>query len=285
MKYFKFLKRYYSFYSNVRFKVPQNVFFQWLCMIICFLQYTSFSLNITGPLRFQYSNTNPDTVSHIQCFFALVPWIFGTKSFIFDSLLFFLIHITSIIILEIGVRCTNKHQRCPLHCLKFIRVYQSYFCLVFEYPIFFRVLYMIELLYSSNLSTITLKVLTWISFVISLLNVLLLIFHTYLHSIFLAPIDFIPISILDIYDGKTNVILFLYRFVINLSSFGIYVASDIIYVVLIAILLFIFCSILFYMRVMTVLHVSFVGAYFELSPFFGFPFEILLQYYYYIKNC
>lgn len=283
MKYLKFLKRYYSLYTNIRFKMPRYSFFQWSCILICFLQYTSFSINYTGILRFSYNNTNPDLVSHIQCFFALVPWIFGTKSMIFDSLIFFILNFFSLIILEIGVWYINKYQRCPLACLKFVRIYQSYFCPIFEYPLFYRVLYLIQLVYSSNFGTVTLKILTWISLVISILNVLMLLIHLYLFSIFLAPIDFIPMSLLDVYDGKSNIFFFLFRLIINLSSFFIYVATDTIYIVLVSILLFIFFSIIFYMRVMTVLHVSIVGAYFELSPFFSFPFEILLQSNYYKK--
>ena len=278
MKPFKFLKRYYTFYTNIRFKFPHNSFSQWVCTIICFLQYTSLTFYISDPLSCLQTSIGADAFSHLQCFFALIPWIFATSTYIHDSMFFFVINIVSLIILEIGVRYNNKYKRCPLFYLKFVKYFQSFYCPIIEFPLFYRTLITIDLISTRNGKTNTMQLLSLLSFIISFLNVFIIFFHSYLHSIFLAPIDFIPTSLLDIYDGKTNTVLFIFRYTVNLCSYFIYIATDIMYVILIAILIFIFFLIMYYLRVMTVLHVSSVGSYFELSPFFCFPFEIALQF-------
>ncbi|OHT16825.1 hypothetical protein TRFO_12907 [Tritrichomonas foetus] len=271
MNYFSFLQRYYSFYANLRFKRSHVVFIQWFVALWCFFQYTFFALKIEPPSTLLTIDKNSSPINHIQCFFLVLPWIFASRNFLYDSFFFLMLHIFSFIVLELGIRSLKNRDYCPIFCFSFIRIFQNYFSMIFRFPTFFRISSLIKLADTDSSPE------TWLSFSICLVNIMLFAVQSYFSSIFLDPIDFIPKSKLDLYDGKSNIILFFFQFVISICCFLIDMIKDQIFVILVAALIFIFCSILFYFRVMSNIHVSLIGAYIELAPLFSLPFAIIVR--------
>ena len=270
MKSFNFFKRFYSFYANLRFRRPQIIVFQWAAALIVFFQLTILALRLDFP-DLTNSLNNKGAIYHFQCFFLMLPWFFGSNSFVYDSFFFLFLNVIALIILEIGVYFQRKRKYLHSFYWLFTRVYQSYFCPVIRFPFYFRFSYLIKLILRNSHAE------CWISCAICFINIAFTFYFSILSSIFLDPIDFIVESKIDIYDGKTNSVLIIFQYIFCVTCYLIHLNTDVIFITLIAVLIFIFCGILFYLRVLSTLHVSLFGAYIELAPLFCLPISIVVQ--------
>ncbi|OHT10095.1 hypothetical protein TRFO_20721 [Tritrichomonas foetus] len=271
MKYFKFLKRFYPLYVNILYKCPNSWVFQAFSAFFSYFHFLFLCIDLHVPSGLMNVTLSSPVVYHFQCIFYFLPWIFGTTTYLFDGIIYLCLNIVSFILLFHAQKKTLQREHLPHWELYFIHFYQSTFAHTICYPMFFRICLLVEHLGSYN------DGMTWTSFAICCINLLMISVHIYFSSVFLSSIVFVSKSIFDTYDGKSNMLLFLFRFIFTGVSHLITMTDDLILVSLIAILLFVLAMFLFYYRIVLTIHVSFFTQYLEIAPLFVVPFIIFIH--------
>lgn len=280
MNHFPFLLRYYKCYKNIRFKIPPNNILKWLTTLIIFFQYFFFMLEIRNPTKYEF-DTAPNRILVIQCCFTFFPGGVMYYNYVIDSSFFLLVYIISFIFLEICVHYNSKSSnKCPIFYLHAINSFEQFFSPIMQFPLFFRLSLLIEILDSKDILQFFIEKDVFISLILISLCIILSSIHTFLSSLFLDPFMFIPHSkYLDRYDGKSNFGLFLFKFVLTVATFIVFPKDDelfhIVYIVLCILLIFLIFSV----RVISTVHYSLFGAYFELAPLVSTPFLLIFEIY------
>ena len=271
MKYFHFLQKFYPLYLNIIFKYPNKVAFQAFTAIFAYLHFTFLIADIHLPSVLMNVALKGPVVHHIQCILYFLPWIFTTTHYLFDGTIFFIVNVFSFIVLFHARDLSLERKYVPHWECSFIKFYQSVYVHVACYPLFFRIC-----LLSENVGSYH-NVYAWTSFALCLLNLVCIFIHLYFSSIFLSSFGFISKSVFDTYDGKSNMILYIMRFIFCAVTHLISMSSDIILISLFAILLFAIAVFLFYYRVVLSVHVYSLADYLEIAPLVGVPILIFIQ--------
>jgi len=272
MKHFNFFRKYYSFYVNLRFFSPPKAYIKWMIVIFNFFAILFHSLNSRLPNDFFTGINDNPTWKTFYYVIYLIPWIFRTTTLLFDGIIFLTTHLIFSILLEIVVRKSNRKKKVYFLEYFLVLVYQCIFIPVSFYALAFRFSHLVWYI-NNNVSDYK----VYISFIISIINIIFSTYHSFLTSVFIDPTDFIIISSVDIYDGKTNMIVFFTRLyfciIMNLLSWLTESILSHLYVVIMIAM----CILLVYTRSINVIHVSFIGNFLEISPFLVSPFVLAIR--------
>lgn len=273
MKYYAYLQRFYKLYANILFKSPINSVMKSAVPIFSFLLFFFMAMDIHLPSLLLNITTNGSGILHIQSFFYFLPWIYGTPSFLFDILFFFVLNIISFIFLFHAQILSAKDKYVPYWELAFIHFYQTILVPLLCYSLFFKFCLLIEQINSGG------DFICWLSFSICIINIIFFFIHIYFESVFLSFIIIVSKSKFDTYDGKSNIILYLCRFLICIGSNLIDLTTNKLFIYLIAAAFLIISIFLFYRRVLLSIHNSYLSEYLEISPFFSISIVIVIHTY------
>ena len=271
---FNAYKRLYRLYAIIRSHYDVPVHMVWTSTISRFLQQSIILVAFLSPVEIFGTNTSSSFWHFVESIFLLLPWVFGTDDLLFDSIFFFVANLILLLIFFYCVYRANKYKQINLWLTILLRVYQQYVVGILEYPCFFRFSYLIQQFVNGYRSPTYI-----ISFILSFINCLFILFHTQLASLFLVSMVFTANSILDVYDGKHNVYMLLVRFISTGSVFyATYSQNEVIFFVLISVVLILsFFGV--YMRLSSFTHVTLYGLFFDISPIISCPFSMILHYF------
>lgn len=253
------------------YKCPEKSFVKMIVNFFSFFHFVFMLFDIHTPTELMNVTLDSPVIYHFQCFFYFLPWIFGTTSSLFDGCIFFFINILSFCFLFHAKISIQKKKFVPYWELYLIRFYQTTFIQIFCYPLFFRLAYLIEHLGTQS------DAISWISFLLCFINIICYFIHGFLASIFLSFVAFVPKSIFDTYDGKTNNFLFIVRFVMCMFCHLIGLLNNVILISLFAIILFVLSALIFYYRIVLTVHSNYLPQYLELAPIFSVPIIIFIH--------
>ncbi|OHT00731.1 hypothetical protein TRFO_32454 [Tritrichomonas foetus] len=265
----KFYKFYYTMRS--RYSVPNLL--KWLSILTLFAQQSILLISSFPPTEIFLLDGVTSFWHFMESILLFLPWIFGTEDFLFDAVLFLLIHIIFLIILFYGIYSINRNRHTQMWIFIVTRLFQQYLVLFFEYPLYYRTAYLIERILNYQFNYYYILALT-----IDVINILLIFFHQYLSAIFLIPFNFVIKSKFDMYDGKHTLFALLIRFLFANSLFYLSYADNIIIIFVIIAVALALCIVLFSFRVSTKSYVSLTAQFIDLAPLFSHPFIMLVNY-------
>lgn len=203
-----------------------------------------------------------------------LPYIYYTEYFLFDSLLFFILHIVAFIIILRASYNSQHGFHVNRWIYQFVKLYQGFFCPIFLFGLNYRFSFCLEMIINEKITNSPLLI---ISFVFATMNMILNYAHTYMFSIFLEPIFLIHSQLLDVYDGKTTIMVSLVEsFVTDVYLFFKLMDKEVAQIVIIAIMILVNIPIYYY-RAMTTVHVSMVGILLEITQILNAPLLLLYQ--------
>ena len=263
-------------------KCPFRSYFNWLILVVYLTQLSFIFICCMKPSEIFDTSQDSSFWDYFESAWLYPPWIFGSKTLMMDSIFFFCINLIPFGIIgysQTHIKKFNHQKHVNFWCSLVIRTFQQILTPIMAIPMTFRLSYLIEQIF---LEKITNDFKMILSFVIAIINIFLHIIHTYFSSLFLIPIDFVIHSKADFYDGKYMTLLHLIRIIISISSFMFsYIKNGVVASIFIGIIFFI-CILTLYFRLTIQAHVSPIGQYLEVLPFFVCPFMVLFRYF--IKN-
>ena len=269
----KFLHFLYPLYKTIHVYCPFLPYFQWGIVMFVFLQFVLLELYIKKPSEYFTGDREQRLFHYTQSFFYFLPWLFGSITMEYDSWIWLCFNILFIIYTIILAILCHKKANIPHFFLIWCRLYPQLIVPIMTIPLVFRISYVIEcLLHNTAKYNVD-------ALILYIVNLLIFIFTQMISSIFLLPYFFVSRSVLDVYDGKSHVTLYLIQILYSISIILLPIWRQIEYQGLITIVHFFFLFILLYYRMLTTVHVSLYGQFFELAPLFSLPFMILMHLY------
>ena len=228
--------------------------------------------DIRPTMHFEHPDTD-NVFNYVQSAIYILPWIFGTDYMIYDSLFWLLLNIIFIMTFCFTSYRAYKKKYVPFYLLVWMRVFPQYIVPLFSLPLFFRISLMIENIYTKREYEYV------IGLALYILNFIIFIIFQYIASVFLIPFCFVWRSKLDVYDGKSHLLFYLFNAIFSISYllvpiWGYYQYSGLLFIVYL-----LFLAVLVYFRLLTNIHVSLIAQFLELAPFFSLPFMILYRLY------
>lgn len=270
VKFFRYLyplfKRIYIFHL-----IPP--YLQWTVIFFIFLQYTFLVLYVEKPSAYLTGDTGHNLFHYILSLLFFLPWIFGTQSMNYDSIVFFVFNILSIIFISFFAYCCYKNRYLPSNFIIWCKLYPQFIVPLLSFPLYFRISLSIEFL-SNNKDRVNIS-----TFIFYSLSLLLFIFTQFVSSIFFYSFFFFPCSMLDFFDGKTHLTLNAIQMIFAIIFMLFPIWQNVSYLGILFILYIILLFILIYYRICTMVHVTLVGQYFEIGPLFAMPFMFLFHLY------
>lgn len=266
-----FLRFLYPLYRDMYVFYPFHSYFHWGKTILIFGQLIFILFQSTQPSKYFKDIEEQRFFHKILSFLYFLPWIFGTQTLKYDSiiwLIFNLLFVTFIIILAF---LSYKQSYTPNCFFIWGRLYPQLIVPIFSIPLFFRISLMVERLIDNQSKD------NIITLVLYCLSLIIFIFSQFISSIFLLPTFFMPESILDVYDGKSHLFLYITQFLYCVNYMLLPCWNYVPYSGLLSLVYLFLLVILLYYRMISVIHLSLFGQYIELSPLFSFPFMILVH--------
>lgn len=226
-------------------------------------------INESPSVLYHIKYAGEEYVKYLQTIFFLLPWIFSTHNYLFDSIFFLLWNIISWSAILAAANDVKKKTYVQYWIFIFGRLYFQYYVPIMVIPTSYRMAFILEKVIDESRSIATI-----FSLIICIINLITLGLGTYLSSIFLDPIDFIVYCNLDVYDGKTQILLFLTRVFDSLVLFLFNTPIDESWRIIFTVAIFFLHIFVYYFRGFTTVHVSLIGTYLELSPLFAIPFVL-----------
>lgn len=269
----KFLRYLYPIHKRMYVFYPLAPYLQWTIIFFIFIQYTFLVLYVKKPSEYLTGNPGHNFFHYILSLLFFLPWIFGTQSMNYDSIVIFVSNIVFVIfMLFISYSC-YKNRYIPSCFIIWCRYYPQLLVPLFSFPLLFRISLIIEFIsHDQNKTNIT-------SLILYLLTFAIFFFTQYIASIFLYSCFFFSSSVLDLYDGKTHLIFYFIQMSFGISFMLLPIWRDFSYSGVFFILYIVFLLIIFFCRIFTTTHVSLIGQYFEISPLFAIPFMVLFHLY------
>lgn len=270
---FKPLRFFYPMYQTIHVFCPLPSYFQWILTIVIFIDYFFIEMYLIKPSFYFIETTKTNLNRSILSFIYFLPWIFGTNSMVYDSIIWFIIHfLFNVYLIIISYRCLRK-LNVPFIFLFFSRLYLQIIQPLMSIPLFFRISLLIERTFNErikdNIISLTFYLLTFFIFAIG----------QFISSLFLMPYFFTVNSILDVYDGKSHLFLYIAQAVYVISFILLPAWKGFPFIGLIFVFYLLLLLAVLYQRMVSTVHVSLIGQYFELSPLFSMTFLILYHLY------
>lgn len=263
-------------------KCPFRSYFNWLILFTYLVQLSLIFITCSKPTEIFDTNQYSTFWMNLESASFYLPWIFGTKTMLTDSIFFFAIIITPFLIIaysQVHIQKFSNQKHVNFWCALVIRICQQFLCPIMTAPLIFRLSYLIEQVFIlKNYSDLKMI----ISLIVASINIMLQIVHCYFASVFLFQIDFVEHSKADFYDGKYITLIYSIRIVISVFCFEFkYITNNIVASILIGFIFFL-CFLTLYFRLTIQAHTSPIGQYLEVAPFFICPFMVLFKYF--VKN-
>lgn len=271
---FRPFRFFYPLFRTIHIFCTFSPYTQWALAISIFFQYFFLEVYSVKPSAYFSESNERNVFINILSICYFLPWIFGTDSMCYDSVIWLIFNLIFIIFtIILTYRCSKGHF-IPHFSFFYIKYYFQFIQPIFSIPLFFRISYSIERLINNRSKE------NIASFIILLINLLIYIFGQFISSVFLLPFLFIIRSKLDVYDGTTHLFLYITQIIYCISFILIPVWSSIPLSGLFLLLYFFILVILLYYRLVTTVHVSLVAQYLELSPLFCLPFMVIYHLYF-----
>lgn len=283
MNLFKFSSL-FNLYYLIRMKCPFRSYFNWLVHFIFLVNLSLVFICCTKPSEIFETNKKMTFWGYFLALLLYPPWIFGTQTLLTDSIFFFCICVVPFLIIiysQAHIKKFSNQKHVNFWCALVIRICQQILTPYCSVPIMFRFSYLIEQVFILKSTEDPNMVL---SFVICSLNVCLEVIHTYFASIFLIPIDFVSHSKADYYDGKYMTSLYIVRVILAVVCFELSYIKNTLIAVIVFSSIFVICFLTLYIRLTYQVHVSPVGHYLEVLPFFVCPFMVIFNYFVHNEN-
>ena len=272
MKRSKLLTLFFRLYLQIRSKSQRGAFIQWFCTIFIFLQLTSVALYRGKPEQLTQQRGESDFFMYLQSFLLGLPWVFATRTMLYETLVLLSAHLVMLLIFGIAARREHRKEHTDWWALIAIRVYQQSFSPLLVVPQCWRIMYLIGEAINQYDYWIS------VSLMFQLVCLAFLAWNHLLSSIFLDPIEIDYGGRLDVFDGKSCMHVFFARvlFVVLIIVTDLHKKYTTWICPGIGFLLFI---VVFYYRGMNTIHVSWIGEYIEMAPLLCFPVVILVHEY------
>ena len=254
-------------------------YFNWLILFVYLIQLSFIFICCMKPSEIFDTGQDSTFWDYFESMWLYPPWIFGSSTLMIDSIFFFCVNIVPFFIIcysSIHIKKFNHQMHVNFWCSLVIRLFQQILTPIMSIPMTFRLSYLIEQIFIQKITD------NWemiFSFIIAIINIILHIVHTYFASIFLIPIDFVIHSKADFYDGKYMMLIHSIRIVIAISCFMFSYITNLVAVLIIFGFVFIICFLALFLRLSIQVHVSPIGQYLEILPFFACPYMILFRYF------
>ena len=264
---------FFRLYFMIRSKYKLPHLFKWILHIQHIFVICPLMLLFPKPTDIFNAIDKSSILGYYESVVFFLPWIFGTQTFLIDSITFFIINILFFLIVFSTVYIAKKYNQINFWTTYTITIYQCLFTNFSLGALSFRFAYILErLIYFDGKYNTELI----ISFSLAVINLILNSLHLYMASIFLFPFDFVQESKIDLYDGKYQIALMWSRFLLYITCFFLkYMVKNIVLGIIVGLVIF-GCFVIIYLRVTCRTYVSFLGQFIECSPFFVFPFMFLV---------
>ena len=268
---FDFLRSFFPLFTQIKFgsKISKKACIA--CDVFIFLQFFFLQIQPGNPNDFFQMGFKAPPILYAQVVLYFLPWIFGTPSGIIGGLFYLLFNIGNLIFV---LKCKNDaNNKKPVSHLKLLWI-EFFFKIVQPLMIFtlsFRFCNLIVMFIEGKGTKNC-----YISLSVIIVNYLFAIFYLLIYSIFLEPISFVQESIVDVFDGKTRLLLIVAQIYFAIIS-QLFSFLDIIFSPLFVAFGFLFTIAIFYFRFMSMVHTSNIGCFLEISPFISFPVLLFIR--------
>ena len=249
------------FFLKVRCFTKSSPVISVLRHILVFVQISVFFLDFHKATDLYTVNSAEDSLKYAQELFSLSPWVFGTKSYLFDSLLYF-IFLGFIFGFLIYRAYSAKHNKeIPSRVLARCRLVLGFAIPILKYPLCVRFCY---LAFLANESA---TVYGSVSLAFCVLNVLIFFFLTFVQSIYLENRDITVSNVFEELSGESYFIYSIFTFFIMVFTNFYSSFTSTLHHVILLILHLIFIIAIIKMRAATVFSQSRAVIFLDTAPY------------------
>lgn len=239
--------------------------------IVIFVQYSVAIISVLTPSGILNISGEGGYSGSLLGFLYLYSWLYSVNGLFFEAAFVSLLNLVFIVVYVACVIMAYQKKTVYRGFLFYIRFYQQFFSKVIISPIIYMISFSVEnfLFHSSSYDLIGLT--------LSVLNYTFFSLMVYICSVFLDPSDVDFRSQFDMFDGKSEMVMFFCQSLTSISSFFFNISDSIETKIVFITAQFSIAVLILYKRVFSVVFISQISLFLEVSPFFAAPFILIIH--------
>ena len=248
-------------FFHVRTSSTIPSYLKWILFFTHFFQQLIISLDFYDIQT--YYTEKESALRYLDYIVTGSTWIFECQNYFYQSFYIFVLHVLMIVFIIILLKKTKHNKHITPFSYLLVKVWLLYLNNFFAYFVFFVFAVALNNLIEGSQSFHSIA-----GFVLITIDVIFGMFSVYLSSTFLEPCRTYFKNALDIFDSRSNLLLYFTRFLIVVSNAFAKEGSNL-YNSIVSAVLIIITIIIYYSRVTLSVYNSGIASFIEVFPFIG----------------